>query len=53
MGNEKLSHEMNVMADYIQQERDSCGLHRLDLGGFCFVTHTHSSNRRHLNVRAL
>lgn len=52
MGNKKLSHEMNVMVDYIQYGRRK-GTAVASTGQFWVILNTHSSNRRHLNVRAL
>lgn len=52
MGNKKLSHEMNIRVDYIQYSRRK-GTAVVSTGQFWVFLNTHSSNRRHLNVRAL
>lgn len=52
MGNKKLSHEMNIRVDYIQYSRRK-GTTVISTGQFWVFLNTHSSNRRHLNVRAL
>lgn len=52
MGNKKLSHEMNIRVDYIQHSKRK-GTAVVSTGQCWVFLNTHSSDRRHLNVRAL